>query len=65
MHQMDYKEALEMLRRAGFSPAEMERLARLRRARVENELDQSPVDLRRLKFVRWLVATGRLSDYTH
>jgi len=29
MHQMDYKDALDLLRRAGFSPAEMDRLVRL------------------------------------
>jgi len=63
MHQMDYKDALDLLRRAGFSPAEMDRLVKLRRAHAGNELDQAPADLRRLEFVRWLVATGRLTDY--
>ncbi len=61
MNQMDYKGALDMLRGAGFSTAEMERLARLRRAHAENELDQAPTEYRRLEFVRWLVATGRLT----
>ena len=65
MHQMDYKDALEMLHRAGFSPREIERLTRLRRERAGNELDRPPADLCRLEFVRWLVATGRLSDYIH
>ncbi len=63
MHQMDYKGALDLLHRAGFSPAEVERLVRLRRAYARNELDWAPADLRRLEFVRWLVATGRLTDY--
>jgi hypothetical protein len=65
IHQMDYKDALDLLRRAGFSPAEMDRLVRLYRAHVGNELDQAPADLRRLEFIRWLVATGRLTDYIH
>ena len=63
MHQMDYKDALDMLRGAGFSTTEMERLARLRRAYAYNELDQAPAEYRRLEFIRWLVATGRLTDY--
>jgi hypothetical protein len=63
MSQMDYKDALDILRKAGFSTAEIERLARLHRAYAHKELDQAPADQRRLEFVRWLVATGRLTDY--
>jgi hypothetical protein len=63
MNQMDYKGALDMLRRVGFSTAEIERLVGFRRSFVHNELDQAPVDQCRLEFVRWLVATGRLTDY--
>ena len=63
MNQMDYKDAFDMLRKAGFSTAEIEQLARLHRAYAHNELDQAPADQRRLEFVRWLVATGRLTDY--
>jgi hypothetical protein len=63
MNQMDYKGALDMVRRAGFSTADIERLARLHRAYAHNEQDQAPVDQRRLEFVRWLVETGRLTDY--
>ncbi len=62
MNQMNFKEALEMLRRAGCSASEIDRLCRLRKERAENEMDQAPVNLRRLEFVRWLVATGKLTD---
>jgi hypothetical protein len=62
MKRMDQKEGLEALRRAGFTAHEIERLCRLRRAYMEKDLDQSSVDLSRLKFIRWLVVHGRLSD---
>lgn len=62
MNQMNYKEALELLRKAGFTAPEIERLCRLRRDYVESEMDQAPVDQRRLEFVRWLVVTGKLTD---
>lgn len=61
-NQVDYKDALDLLRRARFSKTEIERLARLRRERAGNKLDQASADRRRLEFVRWLVATGRLTD---
>jgi hypothetical protein len=48
MNQMDYKEALEMLRRTGFSASEIQRLNRLRRDYAANELDRAPADLRHL-----------------
>ena len=62
MNQMNYKEALETLRKAGFTAPEIDRLCRLRRAYTESEMDQAPADLRRLEFVRWLVVTGKLTD---
>ena len=62
MNQMNYKEALELLRRAGFTASEIDRLCRLRRNYTESELDQAPVDHRRLEFVRWLEVTGKLTD---
>lgn len=62
MKQVDYKEALVLLRGARFSTTEIERLARVRRERAGNKLDQASADRRRLEFVRWLVATGRLTD---
>lgn len=65
MNQMNYKKALEMLCRAGFSASEIDRLCRFRRKFAESEMDRAPVDRRRLEFVRWLVATGRLTDKTY
>ncbi len=62
MEQMDYKERLEALRRAGFTTLEIERLYQFRRAYVENEMDQAPADLSRLQFIRWLVVNGKLTD---
>ncbi len=59
---MNFKEAFEMLRKAGFTTSEIDRLCRLRREHAENEMDQAPANLRRLEFVRWLVATGKLTD---
>ena len=64
MNQMDYKEALEMLHRVGFTAPEIDRLCRLRREYAAQEIDWTPADYRRLEFVRWLVATGRLTDLT-
>jgi hypothetical protein len=58
----DYKERLEALRRAGFTTLEITRLYKFRRAYMANELDQAPADLARLKFVRWLVVNGKLTD---
>jgi hypothetical protein len=63
MNQMDYKDALDMLRRAGFTAKEIDRLRKLRRDRVGNTVDRAPADQRRLEFIRWLVTTGRLTDY--
>ncbi len=63
MNQMDYKQVFEMLYRAGFSVPEINRLYRFRRNYRESEMDRPLVDRRRLEFVRWLVVTGRLTDY--
>jgi hypothetical protein len=62
MERMDYKEWLEALRRAGFTTLEINRLYQFRRTYVENEMDQAPVDLSRLQFIRWLVVNGKLTD---
>jgi len=62
MNQMDYKQALDMLRRAGFTTPEIDRLRRLRQGCAAQEMNWTLADLRRLEFVRWLVATGRLTD---
>ncbi|MEO7021140.1 MAG: hypothetical protein ABI234_13370 [Ktedonobacteraceae bacterium] len=59
-----YQEAVQVLRRAGFVKTEIDRLYRLRQAYQTNELDQPqpPLNLNQLLFVRWLIATGRLTD---
>lgn len=62
MNTMTYRQASFILRRAGFLDAEIDRLYRLHQAYRTNELDQPPLDLRRLEFIRWLVTTGRLTD---
>ena len=51
---MSYKERLEALYRAGFTTVEITHLA--------GEPDQASADLARLRFIRWPVANGRLSD---
>ncbi|HEV2581678.1 MAG TPA: hypothetical protein VGT44_12565 [Ktedonobacteraceae bacterium] len=59
---MDYKTELDRLHAAGFTTREIARLYQFRRMHVANELDRAPVDLARLRFVRWLVENGRLTD---
>jgi hypothetical protein len=63
MNPITYREAVQMLRQAGFVGAEIDRLYQLRRTYRASELDQPPLDLCRLRFARWLVETGRLSDH--
>ena len=59
---MDRKEDREMLRKVGFAEIEMNRLATLRRDYNERERLQALAEHRRLEFVRWLVAIGKLTD---
>lgn len=47
----------------GFTEAQIERLSQFRQNYREKEKQQVLVELRRLEFVRWLVATGRITDY--
>ncbi|MEO7019657.1 MAG: hypothetical protein ABI234_05850 [Ktedonobacteraceae bacterium] len=42
--------------------AEIDRLYRLRQTYRTSELDQPPLNLNRLLFGWWLIATGRLTD---
>ncbi|GER83451.1 MAG: hypothetical protein IRZ31_06660 [Thermogemmatispora sp.] len=58
----DRKDDREILRRGGFDEVEMRRLARLREEYAEREQQQALAEHRRLEFVRWLVARGKLSD---
>jgi len=62
MNQINDQEAFDMLHKAGFTEFEIKRLTRLRRDYKISELDQAPLDYARLQFIRWLVATGRLTD---
>ena len=55
MNYIDDKEAIELLRKAGCTALEIERLRRLRRDYVENEGDQALRNHRRSAFVRWLM----------
>ncbi len=59
---MGYKEDREILRNAGFTQAEMNRLSKLRSNLAEEGRYMELVDYRRLQFVRWLVTTGKLTE---
>jgi len=61
-NKMNYKEDFEALRRGGFTEHEIQQLSQLRRDRIELELSRTSTEYQRLAFVRWLVATGKLSD---
>jgi hypothetical protein len=63
MNQMDYQDTFDVLRRAGFTAKEIDRLRQQRQDHVGNMVDRVPDDQRRLEFIRWLVMTGRLTDY--
>jgi hypothetical protein len=58
-----YQGDFEALRREGFTEHEIEQLTQLRRARTELEISRTSEEYHRLAFVRWLVATGKLSDH--
>ncbi len=59
---MGHKEDREILRKAGLTEAQMNRLSKLRRNLAEEGQYQELIDYRRLQFVRWLVATGKLTE---
>lgn len=58
----DDTDALELLRQVGFTRAELDQLCLLRRRYLAREKDRASADASRLKFVRWLVETGKLTD---
>lgn len=62
-HYMDHKEAIEMLRKAGFSHGEIDRITRFRKHFIPGEMDQTRDEHRRLEFTRWLFQTGKLTDF--
>jgi hypothetical protein len=61
-NQEDDRDALELLHHAGFTEIESDRLCKLRKRCAKQEENYPLRDLSRLKFVRWLVATGKLTD---
>jgi hypothetical protein len=59
---MGHKEDREILRKAGITEAQINRLSKLRRNLAEEGKYQELIDQRRLQFVRWLVTTGKLTE---
>lgn len=59
---MDRKEDRDILRKGGFAESEVSRLSRLRRDYHERERHLAVAEHRRFEFIRWLVATGKLTD---
>ena len=59
---MGYKEDRKILRKAGFTEADKNRLGTLRRNLTEESKYQELIEYRRLQFVRWLVTTGKLTE---
>lgn len=57
--QQSYMNLLEV----GFTQTQIKLLSQFRSNYIEQEKQQVLVELRRLEFVRWLVATGRMTDY--
>ena len=43
-HYMDHKEAVEMLRKAGFNHREIDRITKFRKQFSPNEMDQNHID---------------------
>ena len=58
----DHKEALEILRKAGFNHTQMDRIVRFRRRFALGEMDKTPTERRRLEFARWLFLRGKLNE---
>jgi hypothetical protein len=58
----NHEEAQEILRRAGFNRAEIDRLTSFHREFIVGEEDQTSTEHRRLEFARWLFRTGKLTD---
>ncbi len=56
MNDIDDKEAIERLCKAGWTASEIERLRQLRRDYVAQEERQAAASHRRSRLVRWLVA---------
>ena len=63
---MDYRDRhmllRDMLYRSGLTRAQIESLGRLSKEYTAREICITSADQRRLAFVRWMVATGRMSE---
>jgi hypothetical protein len=62
MYVRDDNTAVEALRSAGLSEAEIRRLWALRSQYIKYGRDQAPLDPRHLEFARWLVLHGKLTE---
>jgi len=62
MDRLNFKEELAALHRVGFTTTEIKRLCLFRRAFIENGQDKAPGDLAHLRFIRWLVEKGKLTE---
>jgi hypothetical protein len=62
MKQTNEEKAVDVLRRAGFTVTQIDRLSQLRRSYATSESNLTSLDYARLRFVRWLVTTGRLTN---
>lgn len=59
---MDNRADRECLYQAGLTRQEIARLSQVRRDYLQKKFLAGLTELRRLEFVRWLVATGRLTE---
>jgi hypothetical protein len=62
---MDYKESIEVLRKAGFSHGEIDRITKFRKQLNLDDLDQNHIDRRHLEFMRWLFRRGKITDFVN
>jgi hypothetical protein len=60
---MSSRESHEGLLEVGFTPTQIEHLSKFRQDYVEKEKQLAEEEQRRLEFIRWLVANGRLTDH--
>lgn len=61
MNSEEIEKRHECLVDAGFTQAQIELLSQFRSNYLEREKQQVSAQVRRLEFLRWLVATGRLT----
>ncbi len=61
-HDIKYTEDHDMLQKVGFTEVEVHRLSELRRNLAAERKHLNLVEYRRLRFVRWLVQTGKLTE---